>query len=115
LVVDKNEILGSGEFGIVFKGRIRHEEVVAVKTTSTSKGAADNMYLKSLLYELKVLIYLGEHDHIVRLQGAYTSRLASGKLCVFLEFCPLGNLLGFIRNRKERWYRIFYLLYQTLY
>ena len=59
--------------------------------------ASENEY-KDLASELKILIHLGEHKHIVNLLGACTT---SGKLFVILEFCSNGNLLSYLRARRE--------------
>ena len=59
--------------------------------------AAETEY-KDLASELKILIHLGEHKNIVNLLGACTR---GGKLCVILECCPHGNLLNFLRSKRE--------------
>jgi serine/threonine protein kinase len=67
-------ILGSGAFGVVMKGTVDDGEV-AVKTI---KRNADKQYLKALLSELKIMIYLGNHPNIVTFLGAYTKELQKG-------------------------------------
>jgi len=69
--------------------------MVAVKTLK--EGAAETEY-KDLASELKILIHLGEHKNIVNLLGACT---LGGKLNVILECCPHGNLLNFLRSKRE--------------
>lgn len=59
--------------------------------------AAEGEY-KDLASELKILIHLGEHKNIVNLLGACTTR---GNLFVILECCPHGNLLNFLREKRE--------------
>ena len=49
--------------------------------------------------ELKILIHLGEHKNIVNLLGACTT--GGGKLFVILECCSHGNLLNFLREKRE--------------
>ena len=74
------KILGSGAFGVVMKGTLDKNEV-AVKTI---KRNADKQYLKALLSELKIMIYLGNHDNIVTFLGAYTKELQKGNYCILV-------------------------------
>ena len=62
-----------------------------------SDEASENEY-KDLASELKILIHLGEHKNIVNLLGACTT---NGKLFVILEYCSNGNLLSYLRGRRE--------------
>jgi len=48
---------------------------VAVKTT---RAGVDKIYLKALIQELKMLVYLGSHENIVNICGAHTSELRQG-------------------------------------
>ncbi|CAL8070993.1 unnamed protein product [Orchesella dallaii] len=76
--VIESTLLGKGEYGSVYKGRLEIEgsvNYVAIKrTTFDSKIFA----LRALLCEIKVLSYLGKHENIVGLSGAYTAELAKG-------------------------------------
>jgi len=71
---------------VVFKG-IVDGRPVAVKTT---KKNADKAYLKALLSELKIMIYLGNHEHIVQLVGASTRYLEKG---LYKHAFPNGYIL----------------------
>ena len=44
------------------------------------------------------MIHIGEHKNIVNLLGACTT---GRKLYVILEFCPHGNLLTFLRSKRD--------------
>ncbi len=96
-VKDEKEILGSGNFGVVFMGKM-WDQKVAVKTV---KPYSDKIYLHSLLSEIKVLIHLGQHENIVSLLGAFTLNLKSGVIYLFLEYCEFGNLLNYLRKKKN--------------
>ncbi|XP_048589456.1 platelet-derived growth factor receptor alpha isoform X2 [Nematostella vectensis] len=68
---------------------------VAVKCLK--EGASESDY-KDLASELKILIHVGEHKNIVNVLGACTR---GRRLMVIIEFAPYGNLLSFLRARRE--------------
>lgn len=80
---DFETILGSGEFGIVYKGSINTSDtqnsnavIVAVKTVK--KNVHIN-YFKALMSELKILAFIGHHENIVNLIGANTANIKNRK------------------------------------
>lgn len=70
---------------------------INLKISILVDDAAEGEY-KDLASELKILIHLGEHKNIVNLLGACTT---GGGLFVILECCPHGNLLNFLREKRE--------------
>ncbi|KAL0164408.1 hypothetical protein M9458_040161, partial [Cirrhinus mrigala] len=56
---------------------------------------------EALMSELKVLSYLGNHINIVNLLGACT---IGGPTLVITEYCCFGDLLNFLRRRRESFY-----------
>ncbi|XP_047126150.1 fibroblast growth factor receptor 4 isoform X3 [Hydra vulgaris] len=72
-----------------------HDTFVAVKTL---KSSASDVEYRDLSSEIKVLIHLGEHPNIVNLLGSCTK---DGRLCAIMEYCPHGNLVGFLRPRRH--------------
>lgn len=64
------------------KGEARNivdgEEVTAVAVKMVKKNA-DNMYIKALASELKVMVHLGKHLNVVNLLGACTKNVAKSK------------------------------------
>jgi len=80
---DQDSVLGSGAFGIVFRGTYQQEQI-AVKTL---KKGAEKEYLISLLSELKVMIYLGQHPNLVTLIGAFTEQLRQGARELYQKLC----------------------------
>jgi len=76
-VSDEMDILGSGAFGVVHKGRINGvTESVAFKKPNKNISVSQ---LKNLLSEIKIMIYIGKHENIVVLLGAYTEQIREGK------------------------------------
>eukprot|EP00111_Clytia_hemisphaerica_P018542 TCONS_00054849-protein len=71
-------------------------DTVAVKTLKDETSESE---YKDLASELKILIHLGEHKNIVNLLGACTT--GNAKLLVILEYCSNGNLLSYLRERRE--------------
>uniref|UniRef100_A0A8C1HSM7 Mast/stem cell growth factor receptor Kit n=2 Tax=Cyprinus carpio TaxID=7962 RepID=A0A8C1HSM7_CYPCA len=96
--------LGSGAFGKVVEatayGMSKADTVmtVAVKMLKPSAHATEK---EALMSELKVLSYLGNHINIVNLLGACT---IGGPTLVITEYCCFGDLLNFLRRRRESFY-----------
>lgn len=78
-------ILGMGAYGLVVKGMLRNPNGaitdVAVKTTKPE--STDVTYFKSLLYEVKMMAYLGPHVNIVNLIGAVTTEIRQSNGSLF--------------------------------
>ncbi|ODM99387.1 Vascular endothelial growth factor receptor 2 [Orchesella cincta] len=96
--VDQKSLLGSGAFGMVLKGKV-YGRPVAVKTVNRF---ADKSYLQALLSELKIMIYIGKHDSIVELVGAFTSQLRRGNVYIFVELCTNGSMENYLRNNRHK-------------
>ncbi|ODM91415.1 Platelet-derived growth factor receptor alpha [Orchesella cincta] len=93
-------LLGSGAFGVVCQGYVQKVKgeagiQVAVKTTNSSSPSTA---LTGILSEIKVMNYLGKHENIVNIIGAYTKRIKKGKIYLFLELCSLGSLEKYLRK-----------------
>jgi len=73
IFADSNTILGSGNFSIVTKGKLSYlDDDVAIKIPKTS---LDVLSFKTLLTEIKIMIFIGEHPNILRFLGASTSQI----------------------------------------
>lgn len=74
--------LGAGAFGVVYKadarGIVNAEETTTVAVKMVKK-TADNMYIKALASELKIMVHLGKHINIVNLLGACTKNVGKRK------------------------------------
>ncbi|XP_063530528.1 vascular endothelial growth factor receptor 1 isoform X4 [Cydia strobilella] len=96
--------LGAGAFGVVYKadarGIINAEDstTVAVKMV---KKTADNIYIKALASELKIMVHLGKHINIVNLLGACTKNVGKRELIVIVEFCKFGNIHNYMQRHRD--------------
>ncbi|OXA61232.1 vascular endothelial growth factor receptor 2 [Folsomia candida] len=95
LKIDKDNILGAGSFGVVYRGRYK-ADAVAIKTI---KPGSDKTYLRALLIELKVMIHIGRHPFINQLVGATSKDLRRGLLNVVVELCS-SNLESYLRQNR---------------
>lgn len=75
---DKTALLGSGAFGSVYQGRI--DGLVNDVAFKMTRPDCPVSALRGLLSEIKILIYLGKHENIVSICGAYTAELSNGML-----------------------------------
>uniref|UniRef100_A0A8C6NXN1 receptor protein-tyrosine kinase n=1 Tax=Nothobranchius furzeri TaxID=105023 RepID=A0A8C6NXN1_NOTFU len=95
------KILGAGAFGKVVEatayglGKEDNAVRVAVKML---KASAHSDEREALMSELKILSHLGHHKNIVNLLGACTY---GGPVLVITEYCSLGDLLNFLRQKAE--------------
>ncbi|ODM87663.1 Angiopoietin-1 receptor [Orchesella cincta] len=119
--IDKTKILGSGKFGTVYNASLLQNsifsEVAAKIPIPGSKEAT-----KSILCEIKVMAFLGNHPNVLRLIGASTAGIRRGnqefknKVCcfindvkvvfflqgnvyVFTEYCKHGSLLSYLHSK----------------
>uniref|UniRef100_A0A671YFH2 receptor protein-tyrosine kinase n=1 Tax=Sparus aurata TaxID=8175 RepID=A0A671YFH2_SPAAU len=93
--------LGSGAFGKVVEatayGLSKADSVMTV-AVKMLKSSAHSTEKEALMSELKVLSYLGNHMNIVNLLGACT---VGGPTLVITEYCCFGDLLNFLRRKRE--------------
>lgn len=96
--------LGAGAFGVVYKaearGIINAEESTPVAVKMVKK-TADNMYIKALASELKIMVHLGKHVNIVNLLGACTKNVGKRELIVIVEYCKFGNIHNYMQKHRE--------------
>ncbi|XP_032511632.2 vascular endothelial growth factor receptor 1 isoform X2 [Danaus plexippus] len=96
--------LGAGAFGVVYKaearGIVNAEETTPVAVKMVKK-TADNMYIKALASELKIMVHLGKHINIVNLLGACTKNVGKRELIVIVEYCKFGNIHNYMQRHRE--------------
>jgi hypothetical protein len=103
LEIDEETVLGSGQFGIVYKGEYHKETPVAVKTIKVQAKPEETIkQLEALMDELKVMSYIGSHPNIVLLLGAQTTKLKENKLFLVLEYCHLGSLKSYLKGQRSK-------------
>uniref|UniRef100_A0AAX7VMJ8 receptor protein-tyrosine kinase n=1 Tax=Astatotilapia calliptera TaxID=8154 RepID=A0AAX7VMJ8_ASTCA len=93
--------LGSGAFGKVVRATaygLCSADAVTTVAVKMLKPNAHSTEKEALMSELKVLIYLGNHVNIVNLLGACT---VGGPILVITEYCCYGDLLNFLRRKRE--------------
>ncbi|XP_062864554.1 KIT proto-oncogene, receptor tyrosine kinase b [Trichomycterus rosablanca] len=98
------KILGAGAFGKVVAATaygLRSPDTVTTVAVKMLKPSAHSTEKEALMSELKVLSYLGNHMNIVNLLGACT---VGGPVLVITEFCCYGDLLNFLRRKRDAFF-----------
>ena len=99
--LELRELLGSGQFGKVLRGIAQgivpweESTIVAVKMLK-EKNTTDYDYLKALMDELKIMIYLGKHINILNVLGACTVNIQKRDLLIITEYCLFGNVQKYL-------------------
>jgi len=91
------EHLGSGEFGQVFRGFYRNQEV-AIKQLYWDNTVAPEVIIEDLTREIESFRHL-RHKRLVSFVGAC---LEVPNLCLVTEYCPGGSLHHLLHVRKLR-------------
>lgn len=82
MFVDMENPLGFGDYGQVYKGMLQVNKdtsiPVAVKTVNPCK--TDAICFKALLTELKIMTFIGLHQHVIRCLGASTEGIRESML-----------------------------------
>ncbi|CAG7816516.1 unnamed protein product, partial [Allacma fusca] len=84
---DVLEVLGQGNFGIVIKATYSPPNEQPYPVAIKMPKKADYFQAALLQEELKVLSYVGNHEHVIRLVGAVTKDIFYGQIEVILEYC----------------------------
>ncbi|WKY11317.1 hypothetical protein Q1695_003126 [Nippostrongylus brasiliensis] len=110
-LIIKNEELGHGAYGKVYKGKmvgpspgiLRHHKTEIARFTDCDcavkmlpKYASDSARTE-FMHEIELMKTLGCHDNIVSMLGCIT---AASKSCLVLEYCASRDLLRFLKQRK---------------
>ena len=100
------EEIGSGNFGMVFKGHIIGLHHPSSRTRVAIKsllGTARDNEIDDFLVEIKIMSHVNPHLNLVSMIGACTSELAEhGKMWLLLEFCRHGDLRNYVIENKEQ-------------
>ncbi|CAL8100192.1 unnamed protein product [Orchesella dallaii] len=92
--------LGSGEYGIVYKGTLEKTNETISVAVKTTKPYSNAQCLRALLKEVKVMMYVGQHPKIVKLEGCCTNNLREGELLIVTEYCENGSLERYLRSNR---------------
>lgn len=97
--------LGAGAYGVVVKahalGILPHEDetTVAVKMV---KPTADNEVMRALVFELKIMVHIGQHLNVVNLLGAVTKNVAKRECDLCASACSSSaNCPPFPRSQAK--------------
>ncbi|CAL8068919.1 unnamed protein product [Orchesella dallaii] len=86
----QKSVLGEGNFGFVYKVKVtRFDSEVAVKVP---RDGCSRQTMKSLLCEIKIMSFVGDHENIIKFLGAYTKEIKTGVLFIVTELCTMGSL-----------------------
>jgi hypothetical protein len=96
-----NEILGSGNFGIVYKATWKqNNKQVAVKQLHNDSN--NQHHLAELINEISCMYDL-RHPNLIRLYGlVLDNNNSKGHLMMVTELAPFGSLLKYLRIKKEK-------------
>ncbi|ODM99250.1 Fibroblast growth factor receptor [Orchesella cincta] len=97
IVTDTSSVLGSGNFGVVYRGTM-NDTPVAIKHL---KRKCTTETFKSFLLEVKVHSHIGKHQNVVNLLGAYIREIRYGVLYVVTEICQNGSLESLLRKTER--------------
>uniref|UniRef100_A0A1Q3FM28 receptor protein-tyrosine kinase n=1 Tax=Culex tarsalis TaxID=7177 RepID=A0A1Q3FM28_CULTA len=96
--------LGAGAFGVVMmataQGLVPDEKETTVAVKMVRKQT-DNIVMRALISELKIMIHLGPHPNVVNLLGAITKNVVKRELMVIVEYCPYGNLQDYLMKHRR--------------
>ncbi|XP_068713935.1 angiopoietin-1 receptor-like [Montipora foliosa] len=91
--------LGSGAFGVVYRGEIIREKHDATPcAVKAVKASASHEEIRDLYNELEIMTNVGYHPNLVNLLGACTK---DGNLLVVLEIAENGSLLDFLKKSRN--------------
>ncbi|CAL8100183.1 unnamed protein product [Orchesella dallaii] len=101
--------LGMGEFGVVYKGSIMKQtedengvptvEIISV-AVKTARPNSNSNCLRTILKEVKVMLYVGMHQRVVKMIGCCTENLRKGEILVLMEYCSRGSLENFLLKNR---------------
>ncbi|XP_067025150.1 angiopoietin-1 receptor-like [Acropora muricata] len=92
--------LGSGAFGVVYKGEICGENgEITPCAVKALKASATDEEMRDLYNELEIMSNIGSHPNLVNLLGACTK---DGNLLVVLEIAENGSLIEFLKKIRSK-------------
>jgi serine/threonine protein kinase len=56
---------------------------------------------KAMLSEVKIMIYLGESENVLKLHGVCTREIKNRNIHIILELCENGSLDSYLRKNRK--------------
>ncbi|XP_027045523.1 angiopoietin-1 receptor-like [Pocillopora damicornis] len=91
--------LGSGAFGVVYKGELLKRNGITPCAVKALKPTATEVERKDLFNELDIMVNVGHHPNLVNLIGACTQ---DDHLLVIIELAENGCLLDFLKRYRQQ-------------
>ncbi|CAL8094710.1 unnamed protein product [Orchesella dallaii] len=88
---NKSQRCVAGHNGISFQGTLNYNSK-KIRACIKTNIPGDISSLHGLMKEIKLLKYVGQHDNLQSIFGAYTTELSRGKLFLVLENCGPNTL-----------------------
>lgn len=98
--ISRNDSVASSRSSRSTKPLLKDRSQTSVVAVKRLKEDATTVEYKDLISEMKILIHIGHQENIVNLLGACTKGTEQDTM-VILEFCPNGNLLSFMKERRQ--------------
>ena len=101
------ELLGKGNFGIVYKGELHEpsgygkKKEIAIKIANAS---INDDSVKMLSYEIKIMAKIEYHINLVNMIATCIAEeeVSHKEVFLILEFCKYGNLKDFLIQNREK-------------
>ena len=102
------EMIGSGNFGSVYKGILtglydtNNKIPVAIKTLSSFESRREFAAFEGFIGEIKIMSNVDPHLNLVNMIGSCTSDFAeTNQLWLLLEYCQFGDLKSYLISNKS--------------
>lgn len=97
LTITKSPLLGSGQFGKVWKAYI-NESIIAVKELHDQ----NTHELSNFVKEFITMTQLANHPNILMVLGLVTENMNNGNLMICMQYCNEGSLKEVIERERDR-------------
>lgn len=102
-------MIGSGNFGAVYKGTLKglykpgNKIPIAIKTLSSVETNIEFVAIEAFIGEIKIMSIVDPHLNLVNMIGSCTSDFAeTNQLWLLLEYCQYGDLKNYLIDIKKK-------------